>query len=148
MTMTTAARNTASRRLLLSSLALNFFFIGIIGAFATRFHFAAIHPTGRPHTAAARIEWLAERLGPADAEKLRIAFHPRETEAEHTREAVGRAYERLRETLRAEPFDSGALRTTMAEVRAVRLIYEQTVHEIVIAAVPTLSHEGRIALAN
>jgi len=107
MTMTTAARDTASRRLLLSSLALNFFFIGIIGAFATRFHFAAIHPTGRPHTAAARIEWLAERLGPADAEKLRIAFHPRETEAEHTREAVGRAYERLRETLRAEPFDSG-----------------------------------------
>src|SRR3989304_4022202 len=132
MMMTIAARDVSSRWLLIGSLGMNLFLVGMIGALATRSYFVTPRPTAaeRPHTAAARIDRLAGKLGPADAEKLRTAFRTREAEAERARKALVRAVERLKTALRTQPFDKQQLRAAIAEVRTVRTVYEQEMQEI------------------
>jgi uncharacterized membrane protein len=148
--MTMAIADRSSRWLLLGSLALNLFFIGTIGALALRHYVVPAHPaaTERPRTAAARIERLAAPLPAPDAEKLRAAFGARAAEAEAAREALNRGYERIQAALRAQPFEVGELRTAMAQARAARQVYDQTMQEILIAAAPGLSGEGRMRIAD
>jgi len=150
MTMTLTLQDRSSRWLLVGSLALNLFFIGTIGAFAVRHYVVQpqLAATERPRTAAARIERMAALLPPADAERLRGALQARAAEAEGAREALNRAYERVQAALRGQPFDTGELRAAMAQARAARPVYDQTMQEILIAAAPGISAEGRARLAD
>jgi uncharacterized membrane protein len=149
MTMTMAMPDRSSRWLLIGSLALNLFFVGTIGALALR-HFVAPPrqtETERPRTAAARLERLAAPLPAADAEKLRTAFRARAAEAESTRDALNRAYERVQAALRAQPFDAAQLRAAMAEARAARPLYELVMQDILASGAAGMSPEGRARLA-
>ena len=140
----------SSRLLLVTSLALNLFFIGTIGALAVRHYLASAQPaaTERPRSAAARIERLAVGLPAADAEKLRAAFRAHEAAAEGARDTLNRAIERIQAGIRAQPFDAAQVRAAMAEARAVRPPYEQIMQEILVAAATTMSQEGRTKLAD
>jgi uncharacterized membrane protein len=150
MTMIMAIADRSSRWLLLGSLALNLFFIGTIGALALRHYVVPAQPvvTERPRTAAARIERLAAPLPALDAEKLRATFGARASEAEGAREALNRTFERIQAALRAQSFDAGELRAAMAQARAARPVYDQIMQEIISAAAPGLSAEGRMRLAD
>src|SRR5205823_10575679 len=73
-----------SRSVLLVSLALNLFILGVGGALAVR-HFVPGGSTTRPEparSAAARIDRLAATLPSADAEILRAEFRAREPSVE------------------------------------------------------------------
>ena len=150
MTMAIAVHDRSSRWLLIGSLALNLFFVGTIGALATRHYLVPAQSVSgeRPRTAAARIERMAASLPAADAETMRAAFRARESAAESAREALNRAFERMQAALRAQPFDPVALRAAMAEVRAKRPPYEQVMHEIFVASADAMSPQGRARLAD
>jgi uncharacterized membrane protein len=151
MTVTTFSEPDRSWRwLLIGSLALNLFFIGTIGALAVRHSIAPAQPaaTERPRTAAARIERIAAPLPAADADKLRTAFRAREAATEGARDALNKAFEQMQAALRAQPFDSAALRTAMAQMRSVRAPYDQAMQEIIMSAAADMSPEGRSRLAD
>jgi uncharacterized membrane protein len=150
MTATYMAPERSGRWLLIVSLALNLFFIGSAGALAVR-HFASPPDHGPParwRTAAGRIERLAAPLPPADAEKLRAAYHAQALAAEGSRDAVNRALEHLQAALRKQPFDPAELRTALNEIRTTRPAYEQVMSDIYFTAVVEMSAEGRIKLAD
>jgi uncharacterized membrane protein len=150
MTMTMAMPDRSSRWLLIGSLALNLFFVGTIAALAVRHYVAPAQPavTERARTAAARIERLAAPLPATDAEKLRAAFRAREAAAEAGREGLNGAFEQMRASLRAQPFDPAQLRAALAEVRKARPVYELAMQEIFAAAAADMSAEGRAKLAD
>jgi uncharacterized membrane protein len=150
MTMTLAMPDRSSRWLLVGSLALNLFFVGTILSLAARQYVLPGQPaaTERPRTAAARIERLAAPLPAADAEKLRAAFRARESAAEGARDALNKAYERAQGVLKAEPFDTTALRAALAGARGARPAYDQVMQEILIAGASAMSPEGRGRLAD
>jgi uncharacterized membrane protein len=150
MTMTLAMPDRSSRWLLVGSLALNLFFIGTILSLVAREYVIPGQPavTERPRSAAARIERLAAPLPPADADKLRAAFRARESAAEGARDALNKAYERAQVVLKAEPFDAAGLRAALADARAARPAYDQTMQEILIAGASAMSPDGRAKLAD
>ena len=138
-----------SRRLLIASLVLNLFFIGAIGTLAVRSYVQQPPAaTERPRTAAARIERVAAALPAADAETLRAAFRAREAAVEADRSAVTRAFDAIRDLLRAESFDVSRLRAAMGESRNARLAYEQALQEVFAVAAAGMTVEGRRALAD
>lgn len=150
MTMTLTLPDRSSRWLLVGSLALNLFFVGTIGALAVRHYVLPAQPaaTERPRTAAARIERLAAPLPAADAEKLHAAFRAQEPAAERARAALNGALEHLQAALRAQPFDPAQLRAALTEIRTTRPVYEQVMADVYLAAVATMSTEGRVKLAD
>lgn len=152
MTMASTAPmpvDRTSRWLLLASLALNLFFVGVAGALIVRNH-AAAPASSAPvdRSAAARIERLAATLPPADAEVLRGEFRARSAAVEPARDAFRRAQDTAREFLRAETFDVGALRAAMAQTRAARQALDPVLHEAIAAAAERMSPAGRKKLAD
>src|SRR6266852_2867969 len=97
-----AVGDRASRVLLFVSLALNLFFLGVLGATAVRQLWlqapAAVEPS---RSAAERIDRLAATLSASDAEKLRAEFRTREQTLEATHSAYRRAQEAVRPAPRA-----------------------------------------------
>src|SRR3954470_258114 len=150
MTMTMTMPDRPSRWLLIGSLALNLFFVGTLLSLPARAYLLPGQSvaTERPRSAAARIERLAAPLPIADAEKLRAAFRARESAAEGARDALNKAYERAQGVLKTEPFDAAALRAALADARAARPAYDQTMQEILIAGASAMSPEGRAKLAD
>jgi len=137
-----------SRIVLFVSLALNLFFLGVLGATAVR-EFWLQPPAFQPsRTAAERIDRLAATLEADDAEKLRARFHDREQKLEAAHSAYRRAQEAVRAALRAEPFDVAAVRSAMAETRAARLALDQALHEVISTAAVQMSPAGRNRLAD
>lgn len=138
---------TKPRWLLIGSLALNLFFIGLIGSMAFRsFGTTPEVPTNRRD--AARIESIAASLPPADAEKLRAQFAAQRPAVEAARENIGRKQDVIRATLRAEPFDIEALRRAMAETRAARETFYQALGGVISGAAAEMSQAGRNKLAD
>ena len=139
-----------SRIVLLASLALNVFFLGVVGAGAVRHywhtprHVSAPLP---PRTAAERIDRLAATLPPEDGEKLRAEMRQDETSLEAAHTAYRGAQESTRVALRAEPFDMAALRTAMSEVRAARQKLDLALQDVIAKAAGEMSPEGRRKLS-
>ena len=127
------------RWLLLGSLALNLFFIGITIASLVR---GPVPGTGGSNMAA-RIERIAVTLPPADADKLRGQFQGIRTAVEATRGNFEDSREATRETLRRDPFSADAMRAALAQVRAARQNYDQVMHGIVVGAAERMTAEGR-----
>lgn len=140
----------ASRWLLLASLALNLFFIGIGGALLMRSYGfdAPAAPAATDRSIAGRIERIAVRLSNADAERLRAAYQARREEIERTRATYHDRQDDVRAALRSQPFDLDALRVALAEMRAARQISDRQFHDFFAQQASEMSQAARLKLAN
>ena len=137
----------SSRTLLLGSLALNLFFIGVAVALAVR-------PTPAPPVSTwdpdvfVRMERIAQTLPPSDAALLREQVNTDRVTLAAAQNAWQRDRDTIREVLRQDPFDPGALRSTMTRTRADRQNYDQILQNLFAEAAARMSAQGRLALAN
>jgi uncharacterized membrane protein len=138
------------RWLLFASLALNLFFAGIAGALIVRHYTAAPAATTSvgERGDAARIEYLASLLPPADGTILRNHFAARRAAIEAARSNYRAKQETIRQALREETLNAGAMRTAMAETRAARQNFDQILHGVIAGAASEMSPAGRRKLAD
>jgi uncharacterized membrane protein len=152
MKLATAAlsgQTGSGRILLLVSLALNLFFVGIVGALAIKHYVAPIPgPTVIDRTAAGRINRLAATLPGEDARILREAFQTNSADVEAAQRAYRQAQDVTREALRAEPFDIGPLRVAMGQTRAARQKFDESLQNLLALAAARMSTAGRNKLAD
>jgi uncharacterized membrane protein len=139
-----AVERGASRWLLLGSLALNLFFVGIAIAMAVR----APAPSYWDRNVFVRIERLAATLPPADADTLRGEVNANRAPIESAQTAYHTAQDHIREVLRQEPFDVEAIRAALAKTRTARLTSDQTVQDVFAVIAAKISPAGRQAMAN
>lgn len=148
MSAVTHSRAPASgqpRWLLIVSLALNLFFIGIVGAMGARYLLEA-QTTQRSDLS--KIEQIAARLPPADGELLRAEYARQRDAVEAARDLIHEKQDEIRAALRAEPFDPAAMRAAQADSRAARESFYQVLHGVVLTAASRMSTVGRNKLAD
>ena len=134
----------SSRWLLLGSLALNLFFVGVAVAMAIR----SPAPTAWDRNVFVRVERLSATLPQADGELLR-----RQMQAHHDAIAAAQdkyfaARERIHETLRQDPFKVDDMRAAMAQTRAARQNYDQVIQGVFADLAEEMTPAGRHALAD
>jgi len=138
------ARSTGSRWLLLGSLALNLFFIGIAAAMAIR---APAPPRWDPDVFV-RVSRLAATLPPADADLLRGAFQADHDSIAGAQNVYYDARREIHEALRHDPFNVDDMRAAMAKMRAARQAYDQVIQGVFAGAAVKMSSAGRHAVAD
>ena len=134
----------SSRWLLLGSLALNLFFVGIAIAMMVR----SPAPSYWDRNVFVRVERLAATLPSADADILRGEIQANRAAIESTQVAYHSAQDSIHDVLRQEPFDAEAMRAAMSKTRAARLTSDQTIQGIFATIASKISPAGRQALAN
>jgi uncharacterized membrane protein len=134
----------SSRWLLLASLAQNLFFVGVAIAMAVR----APTPSYWDRNVFVRVERLAATLPPADADILRGEINANHAAIDSTQAAYHTAQDHIHEVLRQEPFDVNAMRKAMADTRAARQNFDQTIQGVFAGIAAKISPAGRQALAN
>lgn len=134
----------AGRWLLLGSLALNLFFVGVALAMAIR----APAPPSWDRNVFVRVERLAVTLPPADADLLRgeISANRQALETAQTQYRAGQ--DQIRAALRKEPFELETMRAVMTKTRAARQNFDQILQGVFAVAASKMSHAGRQALAD
>jgi|SRR5690242_22896 len=132
------------RWLLLGSLALNLFFIGVAVAMAMR----APAPSYWDPNVFVRVERLAATLPAADAAILRGQINANHAAIEDAQAKYHSARGHIHDLLRQEPFDAEAMRAGMAQTRATRLSFDQTIQGVFADISAKISPAGRQALAN
>jgi uncharacterized membrane protein len=135
----------SSRWLLLGSLALNLFFIGIAIAMAIR---GPAPPPSWDRNVFVRVERIAATLPPADADLLRGAVNGGKQTLEAAQKDYRTAQHQIRLMLRQEPFAVDDLRTAMAKTRAARQNFDQILQGIFADTATRMSPAGRQALAD
>jgi uncharacterized membrane protein len=138
----TASRS--SRWLLLGSLALNLFFVGVAVAMAIR----APAPPSWDRNVFVRVERIAGTLPPADADLLRGAVNGGKQTLEAAQKDYRTAQHQIRLMLRQEPFAVDDLRAAMAKTRAARQNFDQILQGIFADTATRMSPAGRQALAD
>lgn len=140
----------STRWLLLASLALNLFFVGVGGALLLQGFGSdtAVPRAAADRSLAGRIERIAAALPPADADRLRKAYKERQSEIDGARAAYRDKQEAVRAALRAQPFNLETLKTAMAEMRAARQAFDVSIHGFFAQQASEMSEAGRQALAN
>lgn len=133
----------APRWLLLGSLALNLFFIGLAAAL-----FVRGEPAPLDRSASARIERIAVTLPAPDADKLRAEFGISRSAIERPREDYENARDAIRTVLRREPFDAAAMRDAMAKARTARQEFDAALQGMIAKAAGDMSPAGRQKLAD
>jgi uncharacterized membrane protein len=149
--LTLRGSDLSSRWLMLASLALNLFFIGVVGALllqAYGFDAPATPAAGSDRSVAGRIERIAATLPREDAEKLRAGYRARREEIDGARAAYRDRQDAMRAVLRAEPFDLEALKAAMAEMRAARQNFDRRIHDFFAQQASQMSPAGRQKLAD
>ena len=139
-----AASRGSSRWLLLGSLALNLFFVGVALAMAVR----APAPPAWDRNVFVRVERIAGTLPPADADLLRGQIKANRDAIEDTQTKYQTAQDTIHATLRRQPFDADALRASMARTRLARQNFDQTIQGVFAGAAAQMSPAGRAALAD
>jgi uncharacterized membrane protein len=134
----------SSRWLLLGSLALNLFFVGVALAIVVR----APAPPTWDRNVFVRVERIAATLPPADADLLRGQIRANRQLIEDTQTQYRSAQDQIRATLRQEPFDVEALRAAMAKTRAARQSFDQVIQGVFAFSASQMSPAGRSALAD
>lgn len=134
----------SSRWLLLGSLALNLFFIGVAVALAVR----SPAPPTWDRDVFVRTERLAATLPPADADILRGEIKAHRDTIESLQNKYSMAREAIRDTLRQDTFDPTAMRAAMAQTRAARQAFDQTIQGVFAGSAARMSPAGRKALAD
>lgn len=140
-----AARRSGSRWLLLGSLALNLFFVGVAVALTIR---APGPPRRWDPNVFVRVERLTAALPAADALILREGMESRHNAIEAAQGRYHDAREAIRETLRQSPFKGDAMRAAMAETRAARQTFDQVIQGVFADAATNMSAQGRLVIAN
>lgn len=146
MTIAQVAPRTAritSRWLLLGSLALNLFFVGVAVAIAIR----APAPTW-DRDVFVRVERIAATLPPGDADLLRTAISADRQAIEQAQTQYRTAQDRIRATLRHEPFSIADMRAAMADTRAARQKFDEILQGVFADTAGKMSPAGRQALAD
>ena len=133
----------SARWLLLGSLALNLFFVAFAIALAVR---PAAPAWDRD--VFVRAERIADTLPTTDAAALRGRIKASRGDIENAQTKFRSAQDAIRDTLRAEPFDAEALRASMANARAARQAFDQTIQGVFAGAAAQMSQPGRQALAD
>ena len=134
----------SSRWLLLGSLALNLFFVGVAVAMAIR----APAPPTWDRNVFVRVEHVADTLPPADADQLRGQINANRQLIEDSQTQYHSAQDQIRVTLRDEPFDVEAMRAAMAKTRAARQAFDQVIQGVFAFSASQMSPAGRSALAD
>lgn len=134
----------SSRWLLLGSLALNLFFVGVALAFVVR----APAPSNWDRDVFVRVERIAATLPPADADVLRGRINANRAPIESAQTQYRAGQDTIRKALRAEPFDVEAMRKAMANTRAARQNYDQAIQGVFAGSAAQMSSAGRNALAD
>ena len=134
----------SSRWLLLGSLALNLFFVGVAVALAVR----APAPPTWDRNVFVRVERIATTLPPSDADLLRGQINANRELIEDTQTKYRTAQDTIRVTLRQEPFDPAAMRAAMAKTRAARQNFDQVIQGVFAGVAAQMSGAGRQALAD
>src|SRR5512139_109721 len=134
----------SSRWLLLGSLALNLFFLGVGLAMVTR----APAPSYWDPNVFVRVERLAATLPPADAEIVRKQMNANHAAIDEAQTKYHSARQHIHEVLRQEPFDVEAMRAATAQTRAARLNFDQTLQGVFADIAAKIAPAGRQALAN
>lgn len=150
MSAVTHSRTTASaqpRWLLVASLALNLFFVGIAGAMGVRYLLDTTQAVDQRNDLS-KIERIAARLPAADGDLLRAEYARQRNAVEAARNAIHAKQDKIRAALRTEPFDAAAMRTAQAESRAARESFYQVLHGVVLTAASRMSTVGRNKLAD
>jgi uncharacterized membrane protein len=132
------------RWLLLGSLALNLFFIGVAVAVAVR---PAAPPRWDPNVFV-RVERIAETLPPADAAIVREEMRANHAAIDEAQTKYYAARHEIRETLRQDPFNVADMRAAMAKTRAARQTFDQIIQGVFADAASKMSSAGRHALAD
>lgn len=132
------------RWLLLGSLALNLFFVGVAVAMAVR----GPPPRRWDPNVFVRVERIADTLPPADAKIVRDAMQGDHDAIEKAQTAYYAAREEIHESLRQDPFKVAAMRAAMAKTRAARQAFDQVIQGVFADAAPKMSTAGRHALAD
>jgi len=132
------------RWLLLGSLAMNLFFVGVAVAMAIR----APAPSYWDPNVFVRVERLAATLPPTDADVLRGQINASHVAIDDAQTKYHSARQRIHDLLRQEPFDVEAMRAGMAQTRAARQAFDQTVQGVFADIAVKISPAGRQALAN
>lgn len=131
---------------LIASVALNLFFVGIVGVWAVK-------PMLRDRHGPAELgansftERMASRLPDADKPILRQAFQKRHDDIRRLFEEARTAQRDARRSLRANPFDPDAFSAASDRARAARDAAQAAIHQAVREAATTMSQEGRTKLA-
>jgi uncharacterized membrane protein len=141
---TFTARRNGSRWLLLGSLALNLFFIGIAAAMFIR----GPAPRHWDRNVFVRVERLAATLPPADAQIVRAAMDTNHAAIAKAQDAYHQARDEMRESLRQDPFKVEALRAAGAKASAARQAYYDLIQNVFADAAAKMSPAGRYALAD
>jgi uncharacterized membrane protein len=134
----------SSRWLLLGSLALNLFFVGVALAIAVR---APAAPAW-DRNVFVRVERIADTLPPSDADLLRGQINANRQLIEDSQTQYRAAQDQIRATLRREPFDLEAMRAAMAKTRAARQSFDQVIQGVFAFSASQMSPAGRSALAD
>jgi uncharacterized membrane protein len=140
-----ATARGGSRWLLLGSLALNLFFVGVAVAMAIRA--PAPPPRWNPNVFV-RVERLAATLPPADADILRGAIQANHDAIESAQTKYHTARDHIHEALRQDPFKIDDLRAAMAETRAARQNFDQVIQGVVAGVAAEMSSAARHAVAD
>ena len=134
----------SSRWLLLGSLALNLFFIGVAIAMAIR---GPVPPPTWDRNVFVRAERIAATLPPTDADVLRGAINGNKQALETAQTDYRAAQDGIRAALRAEPFKQDDLRAAMTKTRGARQAFDQLLQGAFADAAAKMSPAGRQALA-
>jgi uncharacterized membrane protein len=134
----------SSRWLLLGSLALNLFFVGVALAMAIR----APAPPAWDRNVFVRVEHIADTLPAADADLLRGQINANRQLIDDAQRQYHSAQDEIHETLRHEPFDVNAMRVAMAKTRSARQDFDQVIQGVFAFSASQMSLAGRKALAN
>jgi uncharacterized membrane protein len=134
-----------SRWLLLGSLALNLFFIGVALAMVIR---GPAPPSRWDRDVFVRVERLSATLPKADAELLRVAIQAHHAAIEAAQDRYQSAREEIHETLRQNPFKIADLRAAMVKTRATRQEFDQVIQGVFADVAPKLSSAARQDIAD
>jgi uncharacterized membrane protein len=139
-----AVRRGSSRWLLLGSLALNLFFVGIAVAMAVR----APSPPTWDRNVFVRVDRIAATLPAPDADLLRGEINAHKAELETAQSQYFAAREQIHVVLRQDGFKVEDMRAAMVKTRAARQNFDQILQGIFANAAAKMSHAGRLALAD
>jgi len=139
------AQSLSSRWLLLGSLALNLFFVGVAFAMVIR----APAPAARwDPDVFVRVERLSATLPPADADLLSGAFQANHEQIVTAQTAYNDARNGIHVTLRQDPFKAEDMRGAMAKTRAARQLLDQVIQGVFADVAVKLSPAARHAIAD
>jgi uncharacterized membrane protein len=139
-----AVSRDSSRWLLLGSLALNLFFVGVAVAMVIR----SPAPSAWDRNVFVRVERLAATLPQADADLVNGQMKAHHDAIAEAQDKYFAARDSIRTALRQDPFKPEDMRAAMANTRAARQAYDTVIQGVFAGVAEKMSSAGRHSLAD